>query len=670
MNFKIIKNLYRKEMLDVLRDKKTVIMMLVVPLVLYPLLFIVGMQMMAGISTSLSEHTYKIAFGFEDEDGYFRKLFLDAGEEGHSFEVVSVDNPDDMLKDESIDAYICMTEKGGRKQFLVYYMSAVTNSNYAAGMIADVLADYSAYLTEQELEANGMDADAVLHPLKIEYTDMSSEEESTGSLLGTIIPFMLIVSLMMGTMYPAIDTTAGERERGTLETVLTLPVTNRELIISKFLTVATIGIVSAILNIISMGGVGIYVYKMMLSTVLGNVNMSQFIPVIIVCVLCIFAFAIFISAVTMCVCAFANSYKEANNYITPLMLVVMFASFIGFIPNVELTRNMALVPVANICLLIRDLLLFKFNTGIIAIVLISNVAYGIIAVMLLGRIYNSESILFGEAGTGVQIFERRSNMKKGGVPTVGDAWLVAAVTAVLMIYAGGAIQIKFGYYGVLGTQLIIILVPFLTALYTRKDIRKTFRLRCCSFKHILGSVLLVMGAILLGILLTAFTSIIFKSSATAVTESMDALLGDSFIETLFVVAVVPAICEELLFRGYFFSAMEKGMKYRQAIIVSAVVFGVFHMSVVKFFTTALLGMVICYVSYKAKSIFPGMLMHFLNNALSCTAIYYPEIVGKLIPVLVRDTLYISDILLLLGVGIVFLVTGKIVLSHNDKPCVV
>lgn len=668
MNFKIIKNLYKKEMLDVLRDKKTVIMMLVVPLVLYPLLFIVGMQAMAGITTSMSEHTYKIAFDFEDKDGYFEKLFLDAGEDGYSFEVVKADNFDSALKSEDIDAYICLTEDNGKKHFEVYYMYAVTNSSYAANMIADVLADYSEHLTELEIESYGLDAEAILHPVEVEYMDMSSEEESTGSLLGTIIPFMLIVSLLMGTMYPAIDTTAGERERGTLETVLTLPVTNRELIVSKFLTVATIGIVSAILNIIAMGGIGVYMYKMMLSTEGSSINLLQFVPAIIVCVLCIFAFAVFISAVTMCVCAFAKSYKEANNYITPLMLVVMFASFVGFIPNIELTRNLALVPVANICLLIRDLLVFKFNIGIITIVLISNVAYGVIAVMLLGRIYNSEAILFGDGSAGVQIFERRSNMNKGGVPTIGDAWLVVAVTAVLMIYAGGAIQIKLGYYGVLGTQFIIVGVPVLAAIYSKKSLKDTFRIRACSVRNILGGVIMIAGALMLGIVLSAFTSLIFKSSAEAVEASAESLLGDSFVATLMVVAVAPAICEELMFRGYLFSALEKGMKYKQAIILTGVVFGVFHMSVVKFFTTALLGMVICYVSYKSKSIFPGMLMHFFNNALSCVAMYYPEQLGKVMPVLTREVLYVSDIFILLGLGIVCLVVGRMVVGKT-RECV-
>jgi len=174
--------------------------------------------------------------------------------------------------------------------------------------------------------------------------------------------------------------------------------------------------------------------------------------------LTIFAFSLFISAVTMCVTSFAKSYKEANNYITPLMLVVMITGYIGFIPNVELTRTMAMIPVANICLLIKNMLVFKIDYAAIALVLLSNVAYVVLAVLFLSRIYDSESILFGDGKNGLQLFEKRSNLQKGGVPTVSDVWFVVALTIVLVLYAGSMLQLRFGLAGVFGTQLILLCI--------------------------------------------------------------------------------------------------------------------------------------------------------------------------------------------------------------------
>lgn len=664
MNSRVIRNLYKKEMLDVLRDKKTVLMMLVVPLILYPLIFVVGLQIMAGISSDMSEKTYRIAFDSTDEK--LESYFEDIRSEGYAFDIVYTDNPQEALKAEDIDAYIECTEDEEGAVYKVHYISAVVDSGYAADMIEEVLGLYKTRLITERLYNEGFEPDEILCPINVSYEDMASNEESAGSLLGTIIPFMLVVSLILGTMYPAIDTTAGERERGTLETILTLPVSNQELIMSKFLTVATIGVISAVLNILSMCGVGAYMYNMMRTVTdeTMGIDMSKFAPAILVGVLCILAFAVFISAVTMCVCAFAKSYKEANNYITPLMLVVMFASFIGFIPNVSLTTNMALAPVINICLLIRDLLAFKVDIGIIILVLMSNIVYGILAITFLGKIYSSERVLFGDGSSGVQIFERRKNMKKGGVPTIGDAWLIIAITAVAIVYIGGSIQLAFGYYGILGTQLLIIGIPLVAAIYTKKNIKETFRIRGFSLAQLIGSILMIFGAVLLGMLITAFVGMVFKDSAENLQTDTEGLLGGSFLGTLLVVAIVPAVCEEFMFRGYIFAAFEKKLKPVYAVLITAVLFGVYHMSVVKFFTTAFIGGVICVSAYCTKSIFPGIIMHFLNNALSVTYMYFPDKISRIMPVLGKDYLTFADMTVVFLIGCVMLFFGYLIMRKR------
>ena len=179
----------------------------------------------------------------------------------------------------------------------------------------------------------------------------------------------------------------------------------------------------------------------------------------------------------MCITALAKSYKEANNYITPLTLVVMLTAYIGFIPNVQLTDKMALVPVANICLLIKNLLLFKAELGAVAIVLLSNVIYAILAILFLGKIYDSENILFDEGKGNIQIFQKRSNMKKGGVPTAGDTWFIICLVLILYIYIGSLIQADYGIWGIFGSQILIVSVPLLYAIYTKKSLKKTFYLK-------------------------------------------------------------------------------------------------------------------------------------------------------------------------------------------------
>ncbi len=686
MNAKIIRTLVKKEMLDVFRDKKTVIMMLVVPIILYPLIFVGAMQLMNFIASSMETQNYRIAVDAEDGDAFLQKLLEKAeteretaeepgaveakGESAYEITIVddaAVSDYETALNEETIDAYVSGRVQDGRMQYDVYYLDSVTNSGYAAGIVMDAFDDLRDEMTRQRIAAAGLDVHEILDPIGYEKENLASSEQSLGSIMGAVLPFMLIISLLMGTMYPAIDTTAGERERGTLETILTLPVTNRQLIVSKFITVAVIGMISALLNILSMGGIAFYMYEILeMQTDIGSFDMTKFVPAILVCMLAIFAFSMFISAVTMCVTSFAKSYKEANNYITPLMLVVMFVGYIGFIPNLELTQAMAMLPVANICLLIKNMLVFKVDYGMIAVVLISNVAYAVVAILFLSKIYDSEAILFSEQKGSLQLFEKRSNLRKGGVPTVSDVWLVVAVTILLVLYVGSLLQVKYGLAGLFGTQLILLLVPLALVLYTKKDVRQTYGFTGTGAAGFLGGSLLITGLYPINSMLASGLTQLFPGSAGNVETVFSGILGDSALVSLLVIALAPAICEEMLFRGLILHALKTRYKIASAIFITAALFGFYHMSLVKFIPTGLLGLALCYVVWRTGSIYPAILMHFLNNAYSVIIIYYPEQVGRIFPVFVQETFTLSDGLLLLGAGLFLTGIGGYVLKKCRK----
>lgn len=686
MNAKIIRTLVKKEMLDVFRDKKTVIMMLVVPIILYPLIFVGAMQLMNFIASSMETQNYRIAVDAEDGDAFLQKLLEKAeteretaeepgaveakGESAYEITIVddaAVSDYETALNEETIDVYVSGRVQDGRMQYDVYYLDSVTNSGYAAGIVMDAFDDLRDEMTRQRIAAAGLDVHEILDPIGYEKENLASSEQSLGSIMGAVLPFMLIISLLMGTMYPAIDTTAGERERGTLETILTLPVTNRQLIVSKFITVAVIGMISALLNILSMGGIAFYMYEILeMQTDIGSFDMMNFVPAILVCMLAIFAFSMFISAVTMCVTSFAKSYKEANNYITPLMLVVMFVGYIGFIPNLELTQAMAMLPVANICLLIKNMLVFKVDYGMIAVVLISNVAYAVVAILFLSKIYDSEAILFSEQKGSLQLFEKRSNLRKGGVPTVSDVWLVVAVTILLVLYVGSLLQVKYGLAGLFGTQLILLLVPLALVLYTKKDVRQTYGFTGTGAAGFLGGSLLITGLYPINSMLASGLTQLFPGSAGNVETVFSGILGDSALVSLLVIALAPAICEEMLFRGLILHALKTRYKIASAIFITAALFGFYHMSLVKFIPTGLLGLALCYVVWRTGSIYPAILMHFLNNAYSVIIIYYPEQVGRIFPVFVQETFTLSDGLLLLGAGLFLTGIGGYVLKKCRK----
>ena len=694
MRTKIVKLLLRKELRDVFRDKKAVIMMILVPIIIYPLIFLAAFSVMAMIQSGMEHHEYKVVINADDE-AMLENAIVKHNEESrkqaeenddqNSQEVVNLltvvsdaDITDDeiakqKLQSEDIDVYVTgKPDDQGVMTYNVMYVSSITNSNYASGLIEDIVDDMKYDKTYELVEEAGLDAKFIMNPMKAKDNDIASDEQFAGSLLGTILPFMLVVSLLMGTMYPAIDTTSGEKERGTLETLLTLPVKNHEIIIAKFLTVAFVGIISAVLNIASMIFLIVYAIKMLkemykgsANIAIANINIASFWPAILVTALAVIAFSLFISAATMCITALAKSYKEANNYITPFMLVVMLTGYIGFIPNIELTPKMAMVPVANICLLVKEILLFKVNVSSIVIVLISNIIYAIAAVAFLSKIYDSEGILFDEGRNGLQLFELRSNMKKGGVPTTGDAWFIVLVTTAAFIFLGSALQLKFKLGGVVGIQLILLIIPLAYVLYTKRSIRKTYSLNVPKPIIFAATFLVGFGIISIALVLGWLAMVLFPDATAKLEDDLSAsLFGDSFVVAFLVVAVTPAICEEMLFRGFLFSGFRSKYRVPVAIILVSILFGLYHMSFIRFFITATLGLGQALAVYYSDSIIPAMIIHLMNNGFSVIQMYYSEQLKRLLPLLYPEDLSIISAVVLTLVGIVTFTIGILIMRRT------
>ena len=704
MKTKAFKLLLKKELLDVFRDKKAIIMMVLVPILLYPLIFFGSMAVMTMIQSNMEEGEYKVAIVASD-DGALKsavekhnenakveaqeKAETESTDQGNSSEdsvsqgnsastsangiatdvltLVDAHSGDyqEALQNEELDAYVTSSKDSSEKTvYEVYYVSSITNSSYAAGIVRDVVDELSREESKEKIQAAGLDADVIMNPVVCESEDLASSEQSAGSILGMILPFLLVLSLLMGTMYPAIDVTAGEKERGTLETLLTLPVSNREIIFSKFFTVAIIGIISALLNIVSIAFMGTYMIRLMGDAVesmgisFAGIDIGKFIPAIIFTVLAILAFSLFISAVTMCITSLAKSYKEANNYITPLMLVVMLTGYIGFIPNIELTHTMALVPVANICLMIKNLLLFKVEYKLVAVVLVSNVLYAIVAVLILSRIYDSENVLFDEGKFSLKLFERRSNMKKGGVPTTGDAWFMVVFVMFAYLYLGSVLEMKYGFGGIFGIQMIIFVLPLLYVLYTKRSILQTYSFRKTKFMNFVAALFMGCGTMLIGIILTSFVSMLFPTEAEMVSSGlMNELMSDNELLTFAVVALTPAVCEEMLFRGFLFSAFRGRYKIVVSVLLTAVIFGVYHMSIVRFFTTALLGAALAVIVYYSDSIFPAMVMHAINNGIAVLQMYHPDTMENIFPLFAVEEPGIMESIVVSTMGILLLAAG-------------
>lgn len=657
--------LFKREMKDIFRDKKTLIMMVVVPILLYPLL-IVGMTLLfSAINTTQLDKTYQVAYVEIDNTTVDKIQAILDDKTLIDYDInpiLDCENPEKDLETEKIHAYVSKECKNNQEQYFIHYLSASDDSNIVADTLMEALSLYREDVRKERVVQLGLNENEILYPIKYELKDVSSTEESIGNVLGTIIPMLVITSICLGAMYPAIDVTAGEKERGTLETLLTLPITNFEMIMSKFFAVSVIASISAVLNICSMGVALVFMIQFMGGSSGLELNVSTFIPAILFLVLVVVFFALFVTAVCMCTSIFAKSFKEANNYITPVLMIFMFGGYAAMIPDLELTATTATIPIINITMIIKSLFSFEYNYALYGIVLLSNVVYSILTIMVLAKLYNSESMLFSEGFTSIHLFTKRSEMKKGQLAGIGDTLLLLCVVLLAMFYIGSLATMKWGIYGVLLQQLMILLIPLVYAIYLKCDMKKMFALKLPSVQVLIGTVFLFAGAYVLNLLMAYGLSFVLEQSAQNVEETFAILYDAPFWLVVFVIAVLPAIGEELLFRGFTFTTIRQKCSAISTILIVSAIFGVYHMSLIKFFTTAFLGICLAFLVETSGSILPGMLFHFINNFFAALLSCYGETVTKRIPILQQDRFSAVEICVMLLISGLFLGIGILMCS--------
>lgn len=668
MNMKRMTALLKRELKDILRDKKTLFTMVVIPILLYPLLIIGMSVLMSAIMSSQAEKTYLVAFDTDTAvEKEFETIFSENQEEiGYQIEIVDTGDYEEALDAEEIDAFVRETEEGS---FTLNYLSAKDKSSTAVSALGTAFNIYRENLREQKIEDAGLDVEAMLNPISFQREDLSSTEESVGNLIGSMMPFFIIVSILLGAIYPAIDVTAGEKERGTLETLLTLPVTNFEMIMSKFLAVSVIACVSAMLNVFSMGGAMVFLVSSSMSSMADmniTIHYETFIPGILFTLIVMVFFALLVTAVCMCTCVFAKSFKEANNYATPVMLIFMFGSYVTMIPDMELTAQTAAIPIVNVALMVEGLFQFSYNYGLFAIVLFSNVAYSLLAIMILGKIYNSEAVLFSEGLSSVKLFSGRKDIKEKQMPGFGDVILILCITLLLMFYVGSYAQIKWGFGGVAIQQGIILLCPLIYAWYMKADVKKLFSLKPVKPVPLLGSVFMGVGAFLGAMLIGGLLIPIFPDSAEGLTQLDNMLIDVPVYLLILVVALMPAVGEELLFRGFVMGTLKNKCKPVITILVTTLIFAAYHMSLIKMFTIGIVGLGLTLAAYQTGSIAASMCVHFINNLLSVLISKYPEQLQKVVPILFKERLSVSDMLLLGAAAVICAAAGWFMIAGRKK----
>jgi ABC-2 type transport system permease protein/sodium transport system permease protein len=385
--------LARKELTEILRDRRTIVTLLVMPLLLYPLLSI-GLRLRhKGDQLSAVPAQYHIAFARGEKGAEPMALRLLAGAQARGFARPRVSAADDLdlaVREGQVDVGLRPSKDGDWE--IVYR----EDSPVARGVVNFVVeAADAADLDELRtaIKKSGLPppklARLVPAPMK------TPEEERSALPLAVFIPLVLILMTMTGAVYPAIDLTAGERERGTLEVLIAAPVPRVSLLFGKYVAVMTVAVLTALVNLASMT----------VSLLISGFDEQVFGPsgVRVLTLLEIFGlvllFAAFFSAVLLVLTSFARSFKEAQAYLIPLMVVSLAPGIAGLLPGLSLSGPLAIVPLLNIVLLTRDLLGGHADPVSAAVVVIVTAAYAVMALWLAAQIFGAEGVLYGESGS-------------------------------------------------------------------------------------------------------------------------------------------------------------------------------------------------------------------------------------------------------------------------------
>lgn len=392
----MIFNIFKKELKDTLRDKRTLMAMVIIPLLVFPLIMTVFTSISKSYTKDLAEKTLKVGVieGVENNEilTYLDTLQMAGKVElfyySDSNEIKSEIKEDKihfgMIFPEGFNQSISSNRTGEVK---IFHNS--TKLGYEKQM--RVILELKTKVLEKERLKKLNITEENINPVKLNFSDVASDKEKIGKIAGGILPYFFIIFCFIGCMYPAIDLFTGEKERGTIETILTVPVTRVQLLIGKMGVVVCSGLLAATLALLGLFitlQMGTVIEDPKLMEVITGILSAKF---ILTLYLLLIPLTIFFAGIMIPIAVYAKSFKEAQSIITPLNMVVILPAMVGFFPGIELNLTTSLIPVVNIVLSTKEIIAGTINYGYLAIVFASSLLLASIAIFISHKQYSKET---------------------------------------------------------------------------------------------------------------------------------------------------------------------------------------------------------------------------------------------------------------------------------------
>ncbi|GAC35401.1 ABC transporter permease [Paraglaciecola polaris] len=392
---------FSKEIKELLRDRKTLFFMIALPILVFPLIF-GGMAYFTTQAFAKAENKV-LKYGVVNSQ-YSAQISAEFSA-SELFEQVNIDANDDyaeLIKNDRVDFVIVLPDNdgadiltSGQLAINLYLNDAGLNLIY--NRVNSIIEKYAIQYQQAAFAHLNVSPDqqvALLKPIVLSKVSTADQRESWGEKIGGMLPYLLFILCFQGAMFPATDIAAGEKERGTLETLLISPIDRTKIVLGKFLTIACAGATTALITVLSMAIWGLVLSRgfamQFVADFMSQIGVLDFVLMFLMLIPLVAIFA----SVLLSISIYARSFKEAQSYMGPLVIMVIIPVMVALLPGVELKGGWAWVPLTNVALAMKELV--KGTMDYFQLIAIFG-STALIALLLLGFCvywFKQEKVLF------------------------------------------------------------------------------------------------------------------------------------------------------------------------------------------------------------------------------------------------------------------------------------
>lgn len=614
MNLSDVWTIFRKDWLQTLRDKNTLIIMLVGVLTL-PVASTIAAVAVQKYGKSIETREVRLAVYGDDAKWALAELPA-ARKVRYELEDPKLSQSEAIADATGRGAALAVLPSGFRQDIEVnqgkipqisLYVDARRDSVTDQFAVQAALDKWRAKINQQRFPAMASPAQLATD-FNISIRSLASNASRTGAALGLILPLELTLAILLLSLYSATELVTAERERGTLVLLAVAPPARRDILIGKTLVVlATVGIGSLLSVLVQF--ILLFAFVKSIGDMAGSYSLQLRLSGMLMMLPLALPLIIFLTSVSISVGAYVRNFQQAQSYASLLLLICLLPATAPVLSTSDYPPLIAVIPIANTALALRDALSGQLTVSFAFGVIASSCLYAAVSLFLATRLLDSEHSVFPQDEP-LNAWRTSSRL------------LLLFVAGIFLAYfvIGQSVQSLDVLLGLLSSQSLIIALPvFFFLRWLRLPVKAVLSIRKPTSFLILPAAILLAPLTVLAACAIMAVQDVFLPAPRALNELLMQVLlpeGKPLWLVVSAVALAPAICEELLFRGCVQGILIRSLPPKVVLPITAVAFGLFHMSAFRVLPTSFLGLVLCLITYRFRSIYPSMLLHFCHNFLS------------------------------------------------------